>query len=123
MLALVKTPRTEMEMCISGSDAMTVIRHLRRRFTVEILDRPAAEDPEERIDANRSEYDRANRYRLLPGYRLKAGLTQKRLAELSGIRQNLISDYENGRRKLTRAAAVRFAAALNIDPERLYPAE
>ena len=122
MLALVKTPRTELELCISGSDAMTVIRHLRSRFPVRIIDRSAT-DGEERINANASEYDRANRFRLLAGYRLKAGLTQKQLAAASGIRQNIISDYETGRRKLTRAAAAKFAAALEIDPERLFPGE
>ena len=117
MLALVKTPRTETELCIHG-ESMEIITCLRRFFKVEII---GTEKPDQLIDANSSEYDRANRFRLLPGYRIKAGMTQKQLAEKSGIRQNLISDYETGRRRLTPAAAAKLAPALNISPDRLLP--
>ena len=36
---------------------------------------------------------------LLAAARLKAGLTQKQLAGKAGIKQNMVSDYEKGRRR------------------------
>jgi len=44
---------------------------------------------------------------LLAGARLKAGLTQTQLAEKLGIRQNMVSDYEHGRRIYSDAMAKR----------------
>ena len=42
---------------------------------------------------------------LLAGARLKAGLTQAQLADQLGIRQNMVSDYERGRRTYSDAMA------------------
>ena len=121
MLAVVKTPHTEMEISINGDEAMSVIQCLRRSFQVRIVNTSRRVSGDELLDANKSAYDRANQFRLLAGYRLKAGLTQKQLSEMSGIKQNLISDYETGRRRLTPRVAAKFAAALRIDPARLLP--
>ena len=55
---------------------------------------------------------------MLAGARLKAGLTQKQLAAETGIRQSVISEYENGRRRMTMRAARKFAAVLNTVPEK-----
>jgi len=52
------------------------------------------------------------------GYRLKHELTQKQLAELSGIPQTVISEYENNKRKVSRKAALQLAKALNEPAER-----
>jgi ribosome-binding protein aMBF1 (putative translation factor) len=51
---------------------------------------------------------------LLAGARLKAGLTQAQLAKKLGIRQNMISDYERGRRGLSPGMATRFSDVLHI---------
>ena len=51
---------------------------------------------------------------LLAGYRLKEGLTQKQLGEKAGIKQNMVSDYENGKRTITKAMAKRFEEILNM---------
>jgi len=56
---------------------------------------------------------------LLAGARLKAGLTQGQLARKLGIRQNMVSDCERGRRPLSPAMAARFSAALHIKEPRL----
>ncbi len=56
---------------------------------------------------------------LLEGARLRAGLSQKQLAEAAGIRQTMVSEYENGRRQITKAMAGRFAKVLKVKPERL----
>ena len=74
---------------------------------------------DELVDINQTEWGKKMAKRVLAGYRLKAGLTQKRLSELSGIRQTVISEYENGRRALTMSAALKLAPFLNVPPERL----
>jgi ribosome-binding protein aMBF1 (putative translation factor) len=56
---------------------------------------------------------------LLEAARLKAGLSQKQLAEAMGIRQTMISEYENGRRRISPGMAGRFAKELKVKPARL----
>lgn len=56
---------------------------------------------------------------LLAGARLKAGLTQGQLAKKLGIRQNMVSDYERGRRPLSPSMAKRFSSVLRIEEARL----
>ena len=56
---------------------------------------------------------------LLAGARLKAGLTQGQLAKKLGIRQNMVSDYERGRRSLSPAMAARFSAVLHVKESHL----
>ena len=49
------------------------------------------------------------------GGRGKEGLTQKQLAELTGIAQHHISEMENGKRTIGKETARKLAKALNID--------
>jgi DNA-binding XRE family transcriptional regulator len=49
------------------------------------------------------------------GARGKEGLTQKQLAELTGIAQHHISEMENGKRPIGKETARKLASALNID--------
>ncbi|HJV35397.1 helix-turn-helix transcriptional regulator [Geomonas sp.] len=49
------------------------------------------------------------------GARGKEGLTQRRLAELTGIAQHHISEMENGKRPIGKEVAKKLANALNID--------
>ena len=51
---------------------------------------------------------------LLSAARLKANLSQSQLAQKLGIRQNMISDYERGKRRLTPDMAKRIAKTLKI---------
>ncbi len=51
----------------------------------------------------------------LRGGRGKEGLTQKQLAELTGIAQHHISEMENGKRPIGKETARKLASALNID--------
>ena len=55
---------------------------------------------------------------LLEAARLKAELSQKQLAEAVGIRQTMVSEFENGRRKITKNMAERFAEVLKVKAER-----
>jgi len=74
---------------------------------------------DEAVDIDDTEWWTKMRKRTLAGFRLKAGLTQKQLAELPGIRQTVISEYENGRRPFTMAAALKLAPPLSASPETL----
>jgi ribosome-binding protein aMBF1 (putative translation factor) len=56
---------------------------------------------------------------LLEGARLKAGMSQKKLADAVGIRQTMVSEFENGRRRITKRMAKRFADVLKVKAERL----
>jgi transcriptional regulator with XRE-family HTH domain len=56
---------------------------------------------------------------LLEAARIKADFSQKQLVEAVGIRQTMVSEFENGRRRITKSMAERFAKELNIKPERL----
>jgi transcriptional regulator with XRE-family HTH domain len=56
---------------------------------------------------------------LLSAARLKANLSQSLLADMRGVRQNMISDYERGKRRLSPAMAKRIAEILHLNVERL----
>jgi len=49
------------------------------------------------------------------GGRGKEGLTQKQLAELTGISQHHLSEMENGKRPIGKDTARKLAAALKVD--------
>lgn len=51
----------------------------------------------------------------LRAYRHREDLTQKQLAERTGIPQHHISEMENGKRPIGKETAKKLAAALNID--------
>ncbi len=115
MLAVVKTPRTEIS--LNGEGASRIISWLSRKFKVEVIS-------EEKDSVEITETDfwkemESNRVgHLLAGARHKAGKSQKQLADLIGIKQTMISDYETGRRRLTKNMAYRLAEILNVKPSR-----
>jgi ribosome-binding protein aMBF1 (putative translation factor) len=113
MLAVVKKPRTELS--IQGDRAREVVDWLRKRYEVAIL---ATDDEEALVSIEETEFWKEmekNRVgNLLAGARLKAGLTQEQLAEKLEIRQNMVSDYERGRRALSPDMAKRFSAVLQV---------
>jgi len=51
----------------------------------------------------------------LRGGRAKEGLTQRQLAELTGIPQRHISEMESGKRPIGKETARKLAKALNVD--------
>ena len=52
------------------------------------------------------------------GYRSREGLTQKQLAELTGISQHHISEMENGKATIGKERARKLALALKCDYRR-----
>ncbi len=55
----------------------------------------------------------------LRAYRNREGLTQKELAELTGIPQHHISEMENGKRSIGKERAKKLAEALHCDYRQL----
>ena len=95
-------------------------RVCQKKYDVAVL---AEEPDEEFMSIESTEYWREmekNRVgNLLAGARLKAGLTQAQLAEELGIRQNMVSDYERGRRTYSDAMAKRLSKTLKVREEHL----
>jgi ribosome-binding protein aMBF1 (putative translation factor) len=118
MLALVKKPHIELS--IHGEQVAEFLAWIRKKYEVTIL----AEEPEDGyVPIESTEYWKEmekNRIgNLLAGARLKAGLTQSQLADKLGIKQNMVSDYEHGRRTYSDAMAARLATALEVREELL----
>ncbi len=117
MLALVKKPRIEIS--LHGEQVDELIEWIKKKFEVSILtfdnsDSLAVEETDfwKEMQSNRIG-------NLLAAARLKANLSQAQLATKLDVRQNMISDYERGKRRLTPAMAKRIAAILNIKVERI----
>jgi len=113
MLAVVKKPH--IEIALSGENPLELLNWIRRKFEVNILTpQSEASVPIEETDFWR-DMNKNRAGHLLAGTRLKMEMTQAELAEKVGIRQNMVSEYENGKRVLTKAMARRFSEALGTD--------
>ena len=113
MLALVKKPHIELS--IHGERVEELLAWIQKKYDLAIL----ADDPDSDLVSIEStdywkEMEKNRIGNLLAGARLKAGLTQSQLAGELGIRQNMVSDYENGRRTYSDAMAKRLSAVLNV---------
>jgi len=97
-----------------------IVSEIRKKHNLSVL---CTEDREDSIPAEETEFlqpmDRNRVGSLLGGVRLKAGLTQGQLAKKLGIRQNMVSDYERGRRSLSPRMAARFSAVLHLKESHL----
>jgi ribosome-binding protein aMBF1 (putative translation factor) len=117
MLALVKKPRIEIS--LQGEQVDELIEWISKKFEVSIL----TSDNSESIAVEETDFWKemqSNRIgNLLSGARLKASLSQAQLAEKIGVRQNMISDYERGKRRLSLSMAKRIAKILHIKVDRI----
>ena len=117
MLAVVKKPRIELS--LQGENIDELIDWIGKKFEVSIL----TYDKSDSVPIEETDFWKemqSNRVgNLLAGARLKEGMTQAQLAEKLGIRQNMISDYERGRRRLSSSMAKRMAKALHVKVDRL----
>lgn len=113
MLALVKKPHIELS--IQGDQIEELIAWIREKYDVTILTESNVADSIPVEETNFWKEMQSNRIgNLLVGARLKAGLTQKQLAKIVGIRQSMISDYEHGKRRLTKEMGKKISSALEI---------
>ena len=117
MLALVKKPRIELS--IQGEHVEELLDWIKKKFEISIL----SSETDDSISIEETDFWKemqSNRVgNLLAGARLKADLTQAQLAEKLNVRQNMISDYERGKRRLSPSMAKRMAQILNIKIDRL----
>ena len=118
MLALVKKPHIEIS--IHGENVAELVDWIRKKYDVSVL----SEEPEEEfvpIEGTQywQEMEKNRIGNLLAGARLKAGLTQTQLADKLGIRQNMVSDYEHGRRTYSDVMAKRLSRTLKVKEEHL----
>ena len=117
MLALVKKPRIEIS--LQGENVEELIEWIRNKFEVSIL----TPDNSESIAVEDTDFWKemqSNRIgNLLSAARIKANMTQAQLAEQLEIRQNMISDYERGKRRLSPSMAKRIAKILKIKVNRI----
>jgi ribosome-binding protein aMBF1 (putative translation factor) len=113
----VKKPRIEIS--LQGDNLDELIEWIRKKYDVSIL----TSENSERIAVEDTDFWKemqSNRVgNLLSGARLKANLSQLQLAEKLSIRQNMISDYERGKRRLSPAMAKRIAKILHIKVDRI----
>jgi len=117
MLALVKKPRIEIS--LQGEHVDELLDWISKKYEVSIL----ASDDSESIAIEKTDFWKemqSNRIgNLLSAARLKANLSQAQLADKLGIRQNMISDYERGKRRLSSSMAKRIAKILHIKVDRI----
>lgn len=130
MLAAVKTPHIEMALNAAPEALEYFLKVIREHFEVEVFT-PDAVAPTVNTESDDEEFEnfletdlwkKCTPGNLLTGTRLKHQLTQKQLSEKTGISQVTISDYETGRRKLTRKAAYRLATAMGENPDSFFMA-
>jgi ribosome-binding protein aMBF1 (putative translation factor) len=118
MLALVKKPHIEIS--LHGERVAELVDWIKKKFEVTVL---AEESGSEFVSIESTKYweemEKNRIGNLLAGARLKAGLTQAQLADKLGIRQNMVSDYERGRRRYSDAMAKRISQALKVNEEHL----
>ncbi len=118
MLAVVKKPHIEIS--VNGEGAQELLSYISKKYDVTVVSSDI--DPDLIPVEESSFYREMQKNRvgnLLEAARIKAGMKQSELAEKVGIKQNIISDYENGRRKFTRDMISRISKALAILPGRL----
>ena len=117
MLAVVKKPHIEFS--INGEGTREAAEWLSRKFQLNVISGNSPDDKVKIEDTDfykEMELNRAGN--LLEAARIKADLSQKQLADAIGIRQTMVSEFENGRRKVTRKMAGRFAKVLKVKAER-----
>ena len=118
MLAVVKEPRIEISLSGASDKVKEFLDFIRDRYQISIL---SDNSDDESVDAFETAFwKQTSPGDLLQGFRLKHGLSQKELAEKSGIPQTVISACENGKRKLTRRTAMKLAAALGENVEKFF---
>ncbi|MFZ4395557.1 MAG: helix-turn-helix domain-containing protein [Kiritimatiellia bacterium] len=110
--------KPHIELSIHGEHVGELLAWIREKYDLTVL---ASEPDDELVSIESTDYWKEmekNRIgNLLAGARLKAGLTQAQLAGELGIRQNMVSDYENGRRIYSDTMAKRLSTVLKVKEE------
>ncbi|MDR3089228.1 MAG: helix-turn-helix domain-containing protein [Desulfobulbaceae bacterium] len=121
MLAVVKTPHTELR--VEGDIAPAILTAL----TKEYGDAMRVYRDDEAIPVEEMAWYQEARARLTPARMLRirrdnAGLTQQQLVRTVGVSAQNISAMERGRRTIGRAMARKLAQALDADADDFFSA-
>lgn len=121
MLAVVKTPHTDIRM--RGFISAPVLRVLRNEFGKALTVTAEKDDSILESVFDCAEY-KGFKKRVTPGdyirvYRENAGLTQSELAKRLGVTRAYICDLEHGRRAFSKPFAKKAAGFFKISAERL----
>jgi len=118
MLALVKKPHIELS--IQGEHIEELLDWIKKKYEITVL---VNDEKNDYLPVESTEYwqemEKNRIGNLLAGARLKADLTQAQMAEKLGIRQNMVSDYERGRRTYSDAMAKRISKTLSVNEEHI----
>jgi DNA-binding transcriptional regulator YiaG len=103
------------KLSLDGEGVEELLAWIEKKYEVVVLSEDAGDElvPIENT-AYYAEMEKNRIGHLLAGARLKAGLTQRQLAAKLGIRQNMVSDYERGRRRYSDAMAARLSKVLQV---------
>ena len=124
----VKTPHINLsyEHCDSAviGELVDILHSKFKRVTITVINscqEEALDNDEERVNVFETDWWKSLKPGdLLAGCRLKHQLTQKQLAEMTGMSYATISAYETGKRPLSQRAAIKLANAMNEKPERFF---
>jgi len=112
---LVRVKKPHIELSIQGEQADELLAWIKKKYEVIVL---TDEAEEELIPIEETEYwqemEKNRIGNLLAAARLKGHMTQSELATKLGIRQNMVSDYERGRRTYSAAMAMRLSKVLKV---------
>lgn len=117
MLAVVKTPHIDVR--IQGAISPFMMEVLKKEYGRKL--RLKSED-EESVDYFETALAKALDKRATPGsciqiYRENLGWTQDELGEKIGVSKQYVSDWENGRRKVSTAKAKKLSKLFHISVE------
>jgi len=120
MLAVVKTPRTRIE--IKGRISKKLLDVLKEEYGSEVRLIPDEED--EILDVFETDWCKGVQEKMTPGknmriYRQNRGITQKELGELlCGIPRQHISNMERGTRSISKKVALKLSEVFNTSVEK-----
>lgn len=122
MSEAVKTPHINLSYDCDASIIGELVDFLKSKYRSIDITVNSMDDDEELVNIRETDFWKENvtSGRLLQGYRLKHGMTQRQLAKASGISYATLSEYEHDRRKITPLAARRLAVALDEDAETFH---
>jgi len=120
MLAVVKTPRTRIE--IKGHIPKRILQALKEQYGAKV--QLVLEDDNEKMDVFETEWYKRIKARISPGdnlriYRQNVGMTLQQVGELlGGVPRQHISNMEKGIRPISKKVALKLAAIFKVSVEK-----
>ncbi len=119
MLAVVKTPH--IKLLVEGEISKAFLSYLKHHFGNQLK---IQDDDEEYINIEETEWYKEMSKKITPGdaiqcYRENYGWTQAELGKrMGGVSRQRVSDYENGRREVSKKMAKQLSKLFKVPVER-----